>query len=267
RALAELRELFLARYVIDYDYLEEIIGEPLPTPLKQNIIGIDLPAFWNNPPADLRDLLPTLEVVRSNVYEAGHTDYLVAAARIGDETFGDWPDSGGAVTLGGLLSPGVDEDNVLLLAPISGVLESEGSDPGFLAFFLSDGSWVTDDFLPWTGARTFTVPNSVGGGTTTVTIEDNGDTAARATSYEEVEVTISTSDGVLNNTPTEVNWVTTGEGNVIAYIRGTATDTDSREVVVNVWLSGSGSDHSLSVTVTDEAGLVTFYQGEGPVTL
>lgn len=108
--LNELEALFAGRYEPDLDLLRAL-GVRLDEEDEALIPAINLPAFANSPPSDLRDLLPTLGFLGTQAdrqyYMVGSHDAVPARLRItaGDaETriIGDWPDSNGDVTFGGL---------------------------------------------------------------------------------------------------------------------------------------------------------------------
>ncbi len=112
--LAEMKTILAGKYTINWSYFETTFGNggTVGADWKTTFVSVNVPAFWNNPPQDLRTILPTLgEVRRGTGTYADFREYLCGT--LDGVAKGHWPSVGGSVTLGGLLDPPVTEADLL----------------------------------------------------------------------------------------------------------------------------------------------------------
>lgn len=145
--LAELKKLFAGKYTINYEVLGSITGDTVPAG-ERWLTSVNVPAFMTNPPQDLRSILPTFgEVARGNE----GTDLAWMTYLLGTSTFessqivrGSFPNSGGLVSLGGLLDPPLS--STTLLANIEQKMEAHRKGPDGLFAFGGFDSWDAATF-------------------------------------------------------------------------------------------------------------------------
>lgn len=112
--LDELYKAFTTEYTPNWTELNKHLDDPVSTADQAMFGNLNIPAFWNNPPADLRSILPsfgyiadypTWQLLGSQWQQVSGKQFIVGTYNATD--YGSWPMTSGRVTLGGLLSPGI----------------------------------------------------------------------------------------------------------------------------------------------------------------
>lgn len=239
-ALAEARALVSGPHTLSYEFLALLYGVEgnmlYGRQFGHDTVEVNVPAFIGHPPRDVRTVVPTFGLVRDNEFAADWRECDFFLGNLDGQTAGDLPDQDGLVSLGGLLEPPLSEAEVLQQWIGSGLAIRPDQSGGYAVWLLS---WPlqTEDLLPWSGERTYTVPiatmddnwRPTAPVVYEVVISDDGD-PTRAASFREITIRLSSSDGLFDDTRVIIDQAMQHR------IDGRAAGSDSLEHEVHVFV-------------------------------